>query len=600
MDLNDSQLNIVKNANGKSLIIAGPGSGKTRTLIYRVAELIKSGVNPANILLLTFTNKAANEMTQRVQRITGLEKLGITSGTFHYFANRILRRHADFMGFTENFTILDEQDSLQVLTAICESIGGKELSKKARKIREKIGLKVLQMKEFSDFSKEPEKLEDIYGRYLKKCRELNAMDFNHLLFNLHQLLVKNNQAREYYQMKFQHVLVDEFQDTDKLQNEIINILAKGNNLLVVGDDCQSIYSFRGTDIKNILEFPNKHKDCKIFKLEDNYRSTKKIVEMINHSIKNNSHAFEKRLRTVLEDGEKPIVYGALNTNDEARFVVAKIKELMKTSSLSEIGVLFRATSHCSNLEMELAKEKIPYVLRGGLKFFEKKHIKDILAFLKIHANKKDEIAWRRVLLLFEGIGRTTTEKIILDPSMIEQKKLGKKANESMEVLEKALTFESNPTDALKQVDMIFYHKYLEENFDDYKERREEIGVLIELSKNYRNIKSFVNDITLNRDDMKERGESTQRLVLSTIHQAKGLEWDNVFVIGLAQGQFPMIRNDTDLEEERRLFYVAISRAKKGLVLSYPMTSERSFYSFGQDNIPSLFIEELPKECYDFI
>jgi DNA helicase-2/ATP-dependent DNA helicase PcrA len=250
--------------------------------------------------------------------------------------------------------------------------------------------------------------------------------------------------------------------------------------------------------------------------------------------------------------------------------------------------------------MELAKERIPYVLRGGLKFFEKKHIKDILAFLKIHANKKDEIAWRRTLQLFDGIGKTTTEKIIIDPTVIEQKKLGNKANESLEVLEKTLAFESNPTDALKHVDTIFYHKYLEENFDDYKERREEIGVLIELSKNYKSIKSFVNDITLNRDDIKETSENIQRLVLSTIHQAKGLEWDNVFVIGLAQGQFPMIREDTDLEEERRLFYVAISRAKRGLWLSYPMTSERSFYSFGEDNVPSIFIEELPKDCYTFI
>ncbi len=614
MELNESQLEIVRKADGRSLVIAGPGSGKTRTLVYRVVNLIKSGIDPSNILLLTFTNKAANEMTNRVKKILNNDKLEIMSGTFHYFANRIVRKHAEFLGLTKNFIILDEDDSRRLIKLICEEVGGKQLVKKASLIQSIISLKVLKMKNFADLTKETEKIEVIYDRYVKKCRELNAVDFNHLLLSIYVLLTKNNSAREYYQMKFQHILVDEFQDTDTLQNSIIELLAK-NNLMVVGDDCQSIYSFRGADINNILGFPSRNDNCRIFRLVDNYRSTKRIVEMINHSIKNNKTGFEKELRTIHEEGEKPIIYGALNQDEEAKYITAKIKELVKTTKPSEIAVLFRATNHASVLELELTKEKIPYTLRGGLKFFEKRHIKDILSFLRVHINKKDELAWRRMLQLFDGIGKVTVEKIILDgignsskrerstgslldPSVIDQKRLNKTANESFELVEKVLSFDSNPTNALKHVDLVFYHKYLEDNFEDYKERREEIGVLIELSKGYTNIRSFLSDIILNRNEREENIEG--KIILSTIHQAKGLEWDYLFVIGLAQGYFPMIREDTDLEEERRLFYVAISRAKMGLCLSYPMTSSRSFYSFGEDNICSMFIEELPRECYDFI
>ncbi|MBT3949140.1 UvrD-helicase domain-containing protein, partial [Candidatus Parcubacteria bacterium] len=423
-ELNKEQLRVVTEGDGPCLVLAGAGSGKTRAITYRVAYLLEHGVDPQNILLVTFTNKAAREMMDRVQELTGGETRLPWSGTFHHIGYRILKKYAPVLGFQNNFSVLDSEDSRDLLK-ICikgEGIDRKQQRFPSPKVVQSILSyarnaemtihDVLELQHQSWLHLE-DVLVSIAEEYTKRKKASNVMDFDDLLVYLHLLLLKSEDVRNKYAKQFQYVLVDEYQDTNKVQASIINLCASINkNILVVGDDAQSIYSFRAADIQNILSFEERYKQAKIFRLETNYRSTPEILNVANEVIANNTKQYEKELASVLDTFTKPEVHAFTDASEEAEFILNRILELRDEGvPLSEMAVLFRAAFHSQQLEMRLAKEGVSYDYRGGVRFFERAHVKDVLAYLKIFNNRQDAIAWSRVLNMQVGIGPVAAGKI---------------------------------------------------------------------------------------------------------------------------------------------------------------------------------------------
>ena len=423
-DLTEEQLPIVTSSGGPVLVIAGAGSGKTRTITYRVAYLVESGIAPDRILLVTFTNKAAREMIRRVENLLKINLKHLWAGTFHHIGNMILRHHARVLGYKENYAILDEADSKDLLEACIPELG-KKIEKRmfpkgdvlkdilsfAINSRVSIEESVLtKASHFVDLIPDINKIAEIYERRKKKQ---NLMDFDDLLLNWDRLLKENKEIKEKYAKKFLHTLVDEYQDTNVIQAEIIDNLASVNrNVMVVGDDSQSIYSFRGAYFKNIIEFPKRYPDVKIYKLEINHRSTPQILNLANESIKQAKYRFEKKLKAVKKGGVKPGLAPLSDIYEQAAFVAQRILELRDQGvPLSQIAVLYRSHYHSLELQMELMRMGIPFVVRSGLRFFEEAHIKDVLAHLKIFHNPLDELAWKRVLKLMPGIGIRLSDKI---------------------------------------------------------------------------------------------------------------------------------------------------------------------------------------------
>lgn len=630
-ELNKEQYNAVTNDGGPSLVLAGAGSGKTRTLTYRVAHLVMGGVNPENILLVTFTNKAADEMLKRVEEILGYYPKNIWGGTFHHIANKLLRRYASLIGYENNFTILDREDSnMLVKQAYNEIVDADKKSRyfpKSSVISNLIGYARNRGKSLYDLMKEKyDYLDDqelnmaqlISNRYMEKKKEANLMDFDDLLINLLSLLIGNSGVSKKLSDQFRYILVDEYQDTNKIQSDIINILAKKHkNIMVVGDDSQSIYSFRAADISNILDFPKNFKDTKIYKLETNYRSSPQILNLANSSILNNKNKFVKNLNSIKKDSIKPNLIINQNNRKQAQFICNEIIKLIDNNEgYNEICVLFRSVFQAMELEMELNKRNIQYIMRGGIRFFDQKHIKDISGFLKILSNLHDEIAWRRVLMLYEGVGAKTAEKIINQvkthktiDSFVESFNFSgsdKVVNSTKSIKNIFKKIRVNKDSSIKNsIDIILkngYIEYLKTNFDNYIDRIEDINQLSEFSKNHKKLKDFLSDITLSENFKSNNktitsNNSSNRIVLSTIHQAKGLEWDNVFVIGLTDGQFPhkkVYDKPLEIEEERRLFYVAVTRARNNLYLTFPATNNQN----NTINRASIFIEELKEDLFD--
>ncbi|MFZ3077652.1 MAG: ATP-dependent helicase [Candidatus Aenigmatarchaeota archaeon] len=624
-ELNAQQLDVVKNGDGAALVLAGPGSGKTRVLVYRVAYLLESGVNPENILLLTFTNKAAKNMLSRIEELLGYYPKGLMGGTFHHIGNTILRKHADLVGFDKNFSIIDNEDSIQLVKDIIANaipkrdkhfpspnvifsiIGFSKNS--AAPVADCIKSKY---ENFSKFANEIKKIGEIYEN---RKRKAGMMDFDDLLSNWEKLL-DNEQIREKYASQFKYILVDEFQDTNKLQFAIIKKLSgEGNNTMVVGDDCQSIYSFRAAEVRNILDFPehygkqgkNKFRE---FRLETNYRSTPEIMNLVNESIKHNKSQFEKTLTAANKKGSLPIIVRCKDSKQEAEFVCQRILELRDEGvPYGEIGVLFRADYQSVQMELELAKKGIPFIKRGGLKFFEQAHVKDITSVLKIFNNAKDELAWKRVLCLFEGVGQITAgkiwEQLSKSENPLEALKSGSIHNTKMPKgfaqlrgIAKRITIKF-PSEIINIFFEEFYRDYLQEKYPNARDRMLDVKQFINLADQYQNISNFLDDIILDADigrGDKDDGEE-EKLMLSTIHQAKGLEWKAVFVISVAEDRFPLSRACADgtLEEERRLFYVACSRCKKELYLTVPM-EDFTFWGGNQILKDSIFVQELPENC----
>lgn len=617
---------------GLSLVgIAGPGSGKTRALTYRVADLLQEDVPPENILLVTFTNKAAGEMKDRVSEIIGFLPPGLWAGTFHSIGARTLRRHAQLVQRNANFSIMDEEDREAMLRASLTSLDLNLTTKEHNLFVKKrlLGrilsaarnsnqpLTVYLENQYPDLLGYLPALNKVEQAYEERKRLANAFDFDDLLCIWLELLQTHKGIREHYQAQFQHILVDEYQDTNAVQNQIVLLLGEKGATCLVGDDAQSIYSFRCAEVENILNFSDKRPDCTIVKLTRNYRSVPEILTLANHSIAYNKRQISKELTTVRESGETPHIFLARNNYDEADFIAGKIEDLCRTGhNLKDIAVLYRSSYLSQDVEMELINRGIPYLTFGGLKFLQRAHIKDILAWLKILGNSRDELAWRRLALMQKGIGENTFRELWQEMSShseplaaaLEEKVRPRRGKKSWETL--AASLQQLAAAGKENVPLLIkiimegpYREYLQAKYpDDYKERSMGIERLAAYGARCSSLQEFLESLlleeTLVMDSIKEDHPEKDYLTLSTIHSAKGKEWRTVLLIGLNEGRFPSLLGRENMEEERRLFYVAVTRAKD---LLYLTTSQQEYRGWGNfEGRPSTFLQELPPHCYQLI
>ncbi len=631
--LNEEQYKVVTEADGPCLVLAGAGSGKTRTLIYRVAYLLEKGVPAQNIMLVTFTNKAAKNMQERIEALLKSKPKGLWSGTFHHIGNRSLRLFSKEIGYKNAFGILDGEDSADLLKVCIKNLKLKiteERFPRPKVLRSIISFSVnsgktleeVLKKQYPYFLKFTGEIESVKKEYeLKKKLSCN-MDYDDLLTKWRWLLQNVGAAKKRFREQFHYVLVDEYQDTNRLQSDVIKELsALHKNVLVVGDDAQAIYSFRGADVSNILRFPKDYPEAKIYKLESNYRSTPEILDLANDSISYNKNQFSKHLRAIRESGSMPVLIEVKDMYGQADFIGQRVLELRDEGvALNDMAVLFRAHYQSAELEMELTKRNIPFVIRGGIRFFEQAHIKDVLAHLRIVINPLDELAWIRALSLHPGIGTSYAGKVFdefsgsgkLDDILKQSfgRFLPERAQRGLRVFKKIMKplltedLEKKPDEAIARVLEHGYSTYAITHFDNAKDRVDDLRELVNFAHQYKSMRSLLHDITL-RESFK--GETIngapvhdEHMVLSTIHQAKGLEWKVVFIIGLCEGQFPHSKTKEDpaqLEEERRLFYVAATRTQDDLYLMHPLT--RYDYQLGTViSRKSVFIEELDSELYD--
>ncbi|MDX2420106.1 MAG: ATP-dependent helicase [Nitrospirota bacterium] len=598
-ELNAQQLAAVEAVDGPALVIAGAGSGKTRTLVYRVARLIDLGISPSSILLLTFTRKAAQEMLERVGVLIGLRSQQVSGGTFHSVANLLLRRYGQPVGLGSGFTILDRGDSEDLLSLLRGQLGLNDLGKRfPRKhtIAEMFGktantlasLEDIVLDEYSHFGNFLTELTRLQTAYELAKRQRQLVDYDDLLVKLLELLVVDEQSRETISQAFRYILVDEYQDTNRLQASLVrNLAASHQNVMVVGDDSQSIYAFRGATFRNIMEFPELFPGTTIYKLEENYRSTQPILQLANKLIAAAPERYSKTLFTRKEEGPLPSLVQAMGENAQSRFIAQKILELREEGiALGEIAVLFRSSFHAFDLELELTRRNLPFIKRGGFKFIETAHVKDLLAHLRVIHNPLDTVSWNRLLLLLEGVGPKKSKDLI---AMILQ------AHGSYEGLKHstgrtaaglrhlAATLEQLTEEPLSPAVLLgemleYYLPLLKDQYDDYPKRIRDLEHLSVMAERYPNLSQFLSDLTLEPpnesvSDVEAPDNDDERLILSTNHSAKGLEWRCVFVIWLVDGRFPSaysFSDDEGLEEERRLLYVAITRAKQHLFLTYPI------------------------------
>ncbi len=637
-ELNPEQLEVVHHGDGPCLVLAGAGSGKTRTITYRVAYLLEQGVKPEHILLVTFTNKAAAETKERIRKLLGGNESSVAlpwSGTFHHIAYRILKIYAPTIGFGNNFNVLDSDDSQAILKLCSKEVRPDEAGKKFPSARvlgaiisyatnAELAVPEVLATRFSQWFSFEEEIKQIAEDYRRRKREGNVMDFDDLLANT-LVLLHSDTVRKKYAEQFAYILVDEYQDTNKLQASIIKELSSAHhNIVAVGDDAQSIYSFRAADIQNILRFETDYPGAKIFKLETNYRSTQKILDLANNIIVNNREQYQKNLRTLISGGVLPELCPQIDQEAEANFVAEKIEALLARGvPEKEIAVLFRAAYHSQMLEVELVRRGIDYDYRGGVRFFERSHVKDVLAYLRIFNNRRDAAAWLRVLMHEEGIGPAAAQKIVEYVQNLQNNQavveagpalLGSKAqigwSNFVAIWQTLLGAVFTPGTLVDAVVASPYREYLETEFVDSRERLNDLKQLGVFAGRYDNIEEFLADATLqesyqvlNNDGPKtEEEKSKPKIILSTIHQAKGLEWEAVFIINLSAGSFPndrALKEENGIEEERRLFYVGITRAKKTLYLTYPMALLRQGFggqaggAFGDFLAgPSMFLDEI--------
>jgi DNA helicase-2/ATP-dependent DNA helicase PcrA len=630
-ELNAEQFTVVMHPGGPMLVLAGAGTGKTRTVTYRVARLIEIGTRPENMLLLTFTNKAAKEMMRRAEFLIGKNIQGLWGGTFHHIGNMILRRHYLLVGYKEGFSILDREDSKDLFDICLTEVKKREtLIPKGSVLCEmyslmknkEISIDELILLKFPHFNNVIEEIKQTIMLYDKKKNTLNLMDFDDLLTNWKRVLLENDNIREYYSSKFTHILVDEYQDTNKLQAEIVDLLSCTNrNIMVVGDDAQSIYSFRGAEFENILKFPERYPDATIFNLTINYRSTPEILGLANKSIIHNVKQFQKKLLSVKGSGMMPGLLPLKDIFQQADFVAQRVLDMnVDGIPLNEMAVLYRSHYQSMELQMELQRRGIPFEVRSGLKFFEQAHIKDILSFLRVLINPYDELSWKRIVKLIPGIGNITAGRLwdsicnsespfdaIFDLARLVPKKAKDAFHLFLDLLK--MLKGGGYGDMLLQpqaaIDHILRHGYedfLYSHYPNAEDRIEDIEQMMRFASQYTSLEIFISELSLQSagGETVEVDEDRECVILSTVHQAKGLEWNVVFVIGLNDGRFPSAKSlKTEYEEEeRRLFYVAVTRAKDELYLCYPIASE-DWQGIGFLR-PSRFIKELPEDVYEEI
>lgn len=598
--LNSQQLAAVTAGEGPSLVIAGAGSGKTRTLVYRVAYLIDSGIDPSHILLLTFTRKSAQEMLERAGELIGVRSERVRGGTFHSVANMLLRRYGRTIGLEPGFTILDRGDAEDLIALVRAQLGLNEKDKRfPRKatIAEMFSksentlrpLDEIVVEEFNHFSDHLEALGQLQRGYQASKRQRQLVDYDDLLVLLRRLLMEDEAVRRTISSLYRYILVDEYQDTNRLQADVIRHLASTHqNVMVVGDDSQSIYAFRGATFKNIMDFPSLFPGTTIYKLEENYRSTQPILNLANTIIEAAAEKYTKHLFTRKLDGPLPVLVEAAGENAQSRFIAQKILELREEGvPLGEMAVLFRSSFHSFDLEIELSRHGLPFIKRGGVKFIETAHVKDLLAHLRVVANPLDAVSWHRVLMLIEGVGPKKAQDVMAalvksDNPYHALREMPGRSGKGLRDL--ALTLESlagaGDLRPAHQVSHIYeyYLPILKAQYDDYPKRTRDLDHLHTIAEGYQGVETFLSDLALEPPDGSATGveapdRDDERLVLSTIHSAKGLEWQCVFVIWIVDGKFPSVYSfvaDEDLEEERRLFYVAVTRAKRHLYLTYPI------------------------------
>jgi len=598
--LNEEQKEVVLFLSGPILVIAGPGSGKTRIIEYRVLNLVQEGINPQRILLLTFTKRAAGEMLERVAR-HNRKCLLVEGGTFHSFAYKLIKKYGKILNpkFNGKLTVLDQSDSEELIGKILKDFGDlrEKLPQKdtlrnifSLVVNKNLSLEKVIEKQYFQFEEQIENIRKVLERYEERKRENNYVDFDDLLVFSRNIL-KSKEGKMIGD-QYDFVMVDEYQDTNPIQGEITYLLGKyTGNILVVGDDAQSIYAFRGASHKNIMEFPNLFPNTKIIKLEKNYRSTQSILDLSNEVLFNMESKFQKNLIAANEKrGKKPTLLCFENFESEAQWIVSEVLQLLeKGILLKEQAVLFRSNYISILLQTELAKHKIPFKVFGGIKFYEMAHIKDFLAFLKVINNFKDEISWGRVFSILEGIGKKTEEKLILEvkktSNLNELVNLFQNFNGSKLVLLELQKLKNlllevsknyNPTLVVNLI-FNFYLPYFKEKFDDWPMRLDDLETLKNIAKDYESIELFLADISI---EMPENLKFEKDFVtLSTIHSAKGLEWRAVFLMGVADDILPSYKSQTkeEIEEEERLLYVAITRAKEKLYLTFNLEKNKNFY-----------------------
>ncbi len=637
-ELNEQQLAAVTAPPGPLLVIAGAGSGKTRTLTYRVSYLLENGIDPRNILLLTFTNKAAREMLGRVVNLLPIDASGLWGGTFHSIGNRILRRHGTALGYSSGFTIMDREDQKDLIDAVVASAGidPKEIRFPKGDVLAEIfsfvvntenPLEELLAEKFPYFLPLLERIQDVRERYEKKKKATNSMDFDDLLQKTLSMFQQHERIAEIYRRQFQFILVDEYQDTNKIQADLVDLLARDHhNVMVVGDDAQSIYSWRGANFQNILEFPKRYPDAQVFKIEMNYRSVPEILEVANAAIAANVHQFRKHLSATRESKAlKPALVALNDSGEQAQFVAQRILELRDEGvDLNDIAVLYRAHYHAVELQLELSRRGIPYQITSGIRFFEQAHIKDVTSFIRFVANPRDEVAFKRMVKLLPGIGNRTAENLwrawensLAEPGEVsswserllsmsvpaKSKKLWEQLTHTLDEIAPAGQL-NMPSEMITSVVEAIYDDYAKANFTNYELRREDLNQLAIFARQFKDVHEFLSQLALisnvDAEAATTQVSDKESVNLSSVHQAKGLEFHTVFVIWLTDGMFPSNRSlDTReaLEEERRLFYVAITRARDELYLAYPQMRLSGGYGDVFQR-PSRFLQEIPNNLLE--
>ena len=626
-ELNPSQLEAATTLQGPVLVIAGAGSGKTRTLVYRVARLVESGINPAQVLLLTFTRKAAEEMLRRAAVLVGASCEHVAGGTFHSFANLVLRRTGRAVGVAPGFTILDRSDSEDVVNLLRARAG---LDRKERRFPRKAAILEVFSMAVNKSTTVPDLIETTYGHladhlddlvrleraYRDYKRDQGLVDYDDLLVLLRDLLHGHRDVAEQLSRTYRYVMVDEYQDTNRLQAEIVRGLAvTHDNVMAVGDDSQSIYSFRGADFRNIMDFEQLFPGTRLVKLEENYRSTSPILGLANAIIDRAREKHTKILRARTAGDQPPLLVQCGDERAQSRFVAQRILDLREEGvSLDDIAVLFRSSYHSFDLELELQKVDIPFVKRGGFKFIETAHVKDVLAHLRVVANPRDAVSWHRVLLLLDGLGPKTAGDVFkhLAPATdlaAAVELIGsfpRKGAYSKDLARLATLLVEVGSEAVPVADKVaavvgFYAPMLRHlHPEDYPKREKDLEHFLTIAARYRSLASLLADMALEPPsdsvgDVLAAEIDEGLLTLSTIHSAKGLEWRAVFVIGMVDGRFPSLynlRDDGEVEEERRLLYVAVTRAKEHLFLTYPI----DIYDRSTGMVlgkPSRFVDGLP-------
>ena len=644
--LNPQQHQAVTAAPGPALVIAGAGSGKTRTLTYRVAYLVENGVSPANILLLTFTNKAAREMIERVTALVPHDLAGLWSGTFHSIGNRILRFNTEAAGFRPGFSIMDREDQQDMIDSVLATAGIDTRDKRFPKgevladiysysINTGRPIGEVLAEKYPYFIPLESEIASLQPKYEARKRSANSLDFDDLLVKPLRLIQQNDSVAAYYQDRFQFILVDEYQDTNHIQADFIAILgARHKNVMVVGDDAQAIYSWRGADFQNILDFPKRYPGAVVYKIETNYRSVPEVLDVANAAITANARQFHKSLHAARQGGRaKPGLVALSDSSQQAQFVTQRILELRDEGlDLNEIAVLYRAHYHSMELQIELTRHGIPFSITSGLRFFEQAHIKDVAAFLKFAVNPRDEVAFKRMARLLPGVGARSAEDLWAgiyprlgdDPApdgqpppfgsfkdLLFDQKVPAKGRKSWQQLVYTLDEIAPhgqphpPAEMIEAVIEAVYDDYLKSKFPNYDARREDLQVLQNYARQYQKPAEFLDQLALvtsleTEGEFGARGEDDEMVNLSSVHQAKGLEWRVVFVIWMADGMFPSSRSlesDSAIEEERRLFYVAVTRARDELYLTYPLMKLNAGYG-EMFQRPSRFLAEVPSRLLE--